>query len=202
MSEKSGLCEPIEHDAIHLCVDMQRLFAEDTDWRTPWMKRVLPRVEEIAGAHTERTVFTRFIPVQSAAEATGRWRQYWERWRNMTLDCLPEEMVDLVPSLAHLVPPARVVDKRLYSPWIETPLRALLREHNVQTLVITGAETDVCVLATVLGAVDLGFRIVVITDAVCSSSDQTHDALMTLYHQRYSQQVETATTAEALAAWR
>ncbi|MGY4466887.1 nicotinamidase-related amidase [Bradyrhizobium sp. LB9.1b] len=41
---------------------------------------------------------------------------------------------------------------------------------------ITGAETDVCVLSTVLGAVDLGFRVVIVKDALCSSSDVGHDA--------------------------
>lgn len=178
------------------------MFAEDTDWRTPWMTRVLPRVEQIAEAHAERTVFTRFIPAQNGASANGRWRQYWERWRSMTLERLPQEMLDLVPSLARLAPPALIVDKRLYSPWIATSLADQLRKRKIATLVVTGAETDVCVLATVLGAIDLGFRVIVVTDAICSSSDQTHDALLTLYHQRYGQQVETAKTAEVLAAWR
>jgi nicotinamidase-related amidase len=68
-------------------------------------------------------------------------------------------------------------------------------------LIVTGSETDVCVLATVLGAVDLGYRVVVVTDGVCSSSDTGHDALMTLYHQRFSEQVETATAEEVLARW-
>jgi nicotinamidase-related amidase len=67
---------------------------------------------------------------------------------------------------------------------------------------ITGGETDVCVLSTVLGAVDRGYRIVLATDALCSSSDQAHDAMMTLYHTRYGQQVETVDTETALAAWR
>lgn len=35
-----------------------------------------------------------------------------------------------------------------------------------------------------------------------SSSDESHDALMGLYHERFSQQVETADSAEILAAWR
>ncbi|MHC2279292.1 hypothetical protein ACVME8_005935 [Bradyrhizobium diazoefficiens] len=38
------------------------------------------------------------------------------------------------------------------------------------------AETDVCVLSTVLSAVDLGFRVVIVEDALCSSSDVGHDA--------------------------
>jgi nicotinamidase-related amidase len=66
---------------------------------------------------------------------------------------------------------------------------------------VSGGETDVCVLATVLGAVDRGYRVVVATDALCSSSDETHDAMMTLYHNRYGQQVETVTTNTILDSW-
>ena len=76
-----------------------------------------------------------------------------------------------------------------------------MRDRGVESLVITGAETDVCVLAAVLDAVDLGYRVVLAADALCSSSDETHDALMTLYRERFSEQIETAETASILAAW-
>jgi nicotinamidase-related amidase len=66
-------------------------------------------------------------------------------------------------------PHARVLDKRIYSPWPGTGLDEALRAGGVDNLVVTGAETDVCVLATVLGAVDLGYRVIVVTDALCSS---------------------------------
>jgi len=77
----------------------------------------------------------------------------------------------------------------------------LLRKRGIGSLVITGAETDVCVLAAMLDAVDLGYRVVLASDALCSSSDETHDALMTLYRERFSQQIETVETATILAAW-
>jgi nicotinamidase-related amidase len=69
-------------------------------------------------------------------------------------------------------------------------------------IIVTGSETDMCVLATVLGAVDLGFRVVVVRDAVCSSSDEGHDALMKLYLTRYSEQIEVADAETVLAEWR
>jgi nicotinamidase-related amidase len=59
----------------------------------------------------------------------------------------------------------------------------------------------VCVLATVLGAIDYGYRVFLVTDALCSSSDATHDALLTLYHQRFAQQVETVETETVLSNW-
>jgi nicotinamidase-related amidase len=94
-----------------------------------------------------------------------------------------------------------VVDKTVYSPFSEPGLPALLSRRGIDSLVITGAETDVCVLAAVLGAVDFGYRVVLATDALCSSSDETHDALLTLYHRRFAQQIETASSETILACW-
>jgi nicotinamidase-related amidase len=78
----------------------------------------------------------------------------------------------------------------------------MLTGSGTDTLVITGGETDVCVLATVLGAIDRGFRTVLVTDALCSSADQTHDALMELYRSRFSEQVEVVEMEEVLDGWR
>lgn len=47
-------------------------------------------------------------------------------------------------------------DKSTYSPWIDGRLHRQLQEEHVTTLVVTAGETGVCILATVLGAVDLG----------------------------------------------
>ena len=193
---------PLGDNCAHLCVDMQNLFAEGTDWATPWLKRVLPVVERLARARPERTIFTRFVPAERPGQGEGTWRRYWERWPSMTLEGLPPGAVDLLPSLAELVPPAEVFDKAVYSPWVEPGLHDRLKARGVDTLFITGAETDVCVLAAVLGAVDRGYRVVVPTDALCSSSDRTHDALLTLYRERYGQQVETVPSEEILRNWR
>ena len=75
-----------------------------------------------------------------------------------------------------------------------------LRARRIDTLIFTGA-TDVCVLATILGAVDRGYRIIGVTDAICSSSDEGHDAFMRVYHSRYSEQIETTDAQTVLSLW-
>jgi len=55
--------------------------------------------------------------------------------------------------------------------------------------------------ASVLAAVDLGYRIIVARDAVCSSSDETHDALIKLYTDRFDRQIELAEADEIISAW-
>jgi hypothetical protein len=58
-----------------------------------------------------------------------------------------------------------------------------------------------CVLATMLGAIDWGFRVILVTDALCSSADETHDAMMDIYLNRFGEQVETVTTDTLLENW-
>ncbi|MGO7116620.1 cysteine hydrolase (plasmid) [Rhizobium johnstonii] len=183
----------------HLCVDMQRMFAEDTPWHVPWMARISPQIEELAGRHPAQTIFTRFLPPEHADDMPGKWRDYYQKWWMMTGEHLPRGFIDLASSLVSLVPPARHFDKRTYSPWIDGRLHPILQSERVDTLVITGGETDVCVLATTLGAIDLGYRVIVLRDAVCSGADDTHDASLELLHDRFSVQLELMETEEFLS---
>ena len=96
------------------------------------------------------------------------------------------------------MPPAAVFDKFVYSAFADGRLGRHLAERGTSTLLISGAETDVCVLATVLAAVDHGYRVVIVTDAICSSSDEGHDALMRMYTSRFDIQIELAATDEVL----
>lgn len=191
----------LEPPAVHLCVDMQLLFADQTEWSMPWLPRVLPQITELARRHAERTIFTRFIPPQAPEQMHGTWRDYYRRWRAFTGDRLDPLLLELVPPLKALVPPAETVDKRFYSGFAGTDLARRLAQREARTLIITGGETDVCVLATVMAAVDRGFAIVLVTDALCSSLDGTHDALMKLYHERFAGQIATATTEQVLRTW-
>lgn len=187
--------------AVHIAIDMQLLFAEPGPWSVPWLPRVLPQVLELSRRHPERTVFTRFIPPRQPDDMHGAWRAYYERWSAMTRQNLDPRLLELVDPLRALVPPAHLCDKAVYSAFGQPRLVPWLRAQGADTLIVSGGETDVCVLATVMAAIDLGFRLVLATDALCSVSDATHDALLLLYRARFSQQISTATTEEILQAW-
>ena len=49
----------------------------------------------------------------------GAWRRYFHQWEEMTLERIDPRLLELVPSLARFVPPAAVIDKHFYSPFIE-----------------------------------------------------------------------------------
>lgn len=136
--------------AVHLCVDMQTLFAERTDWHVPWLERVLPAVTRLAEAHPERTVFTRFVPPERPEDAAGAWRRYYAHWRHMTGERLDPRLIQLVPTLAALVPPATVIDKAHYSPFKEQAFLRFLARLGADAMILSGGETDLCVLAAVM----------------------------------------------------
>ena len=192
---------PVTEPALHVCVDMQRLFAEPGEWHTPGLTAIVPAVQAIVERHLENTVFTRFITPYQPDDAPGTWRRYYRRWRSVTRALLDQAMLDLVAPLQAYAPPARIIDKTTHSAFESADFNGLLRQLEPCALIFTGVETDVCVLASVLTAVDRGFRVIVAEDAVTSSSPVGHRATLDAVLPRFDQQIETVTVAELLAAW-
>ncbi len=191
----------LDDKTMHLAVDLQRLFAERTEWFMPWLPRVLPKVVALAERAPQQTLCSRFVPPASPEDAAGAWRDYYRHWRTMTRNQIDPELLELAGPLNRLCPPERRIDKTVYSAFGHPRLAPALFRRGIQTLVISGGETDVCVLATVMSAVDLGFRVVLPTDALCSARDATHDALLKLYQERFTQ-IETTTTERILGEWK
>ena len=196
-----ALRSAIGEQSLHLCVDMQRLFAPGGPWETPWLARVLPVVVALVEHQPRRTIFTRFIPAKSPSEAYGRWQAYYEKWRDVTLDVIEPALIELVPELQKFTPPAEHFNRTTYSAFADGRLHRWLQGRGINTLIVTGSETDVCVLATVLSAVDCGYRTIVVSDALASSSDESHDALIGLYNKRFDIQIEVASSEEVLESW-
>jgi hypothetical protein len=48
-----------------------------------------------------------------AAEASGTWRRYYERWGDFSGEQLAPPFLTLLPEFLELIPPAVVFDKRL-----------------------------------------------------------------------------------------
>jgi len=200
MTKPKTEMEPISN-AVHLCIDMQNIFSKGGVWETPWMEQVLPAIVTLAARKAERTIFTRFITPQTPDKRPGRWQKYFRRWNQATRAHLTPSQLELVPELARFAPPALVLDKPGYSAFSTPQLYALLTSRHVGTVVLSGTETDVCVLATALSAVDYGFRVVIVEDALCSSLDEGHDALMTLYRNRFSEQIDLVSLDELKSLW-
>lgn len=194
--------EPIGQAAALIVVDMQRLFAEATEWQVPTLAEIVPAVRRLVTHRPAAALFTRFVTPASAEDAPGRWRHYYRRWSSVTLDRMAPGMLDLMPELAPLAQPAAICDKSTYSALADGGVADLLAARGVETLILAGAETDVCVLATALDAVDLGYRVVIASDAVTSASAVGHRCAIDMLADRFGEQVDLATAAEICRSWR
>jgi nicotinamidase-related amidase len=195
------LVRNIPSRAVHLCIDMQNLIAPSGPWAAEWAMRVLPTICSLVERAPERCIFTRFVPPERPDQMPGAWRAFYGKWPGLTGREIDPEALELMAPLKLFVPPARLLDKTRYSAFSNSALHACLNEMGAEALIVSGAESDVCVLATVLSAVDIGYPVIVATDAICSSADPGHDAALQLYAQRFSQQVQTMQTDEIREAW-
>lgn len=200
MTDPAAL-EPIPATTLHLAIDMQRLFAEPTVWHAPDLAGIVPAVERLSRARPDHTLFIRFVPPDRPAAASGRWQRYYERWPEVTGERRPPGHVGLVAPLAGLAAEDTLADKGTYSAFGAPALRRRLEAEPITTLVLSGVETDVCVLATLFDAVDHGYRVVVARDAVASGSREAHDAVLAHVLPRLPEQVDLATVDAILARW-
>jgi nicotinamidase-related amidase len=69
-----------------------------------------------------------------------------------------------------------LVVKKGFGGFSNTPLDTILRNIDVNTCVVTGVTTCVCVSNTVRGGVENNYRMVLVRDAVAEVSRDTHEA--------------------------
>ena len=87
------------------------------------------------------------------------------------------------------------VKKRRYSGFYATGLDALLRELGVDTVVLTGLVTNICVQHTAADAFFRGYRVVVPRDCVEAPTDEAQETSLGYMEQMYGAEI---TSSEAL----
>ena len=186
---------PISPHTKHVVIDLQRLFAEPHGWHVPSIAGILPNVRALCQTTADKTLYSRFITPSNPQSAKGRWQNLYEAYPEVT--GLSPSILDLIAPLAKIAHPSQIFDKTIYS------IFPAVLPHLTQTdtLILSGAETDACVYASALSAVDLGLRVIIVADAVTSSDQAAHDATLHIIARRMPAQVELATTAEIIAAW-
>ena len=153
-------------------------------------------------ARRRPVVFTRFIAGPSRT-LMWNWSPQiappvcccWPGFRRAYGDIEGER--DCVAVIDELVPlqGEQQVDKYGYNGFHRTRLTDLLVAHSVDTVLITGTVTQICVEDTARGAFHEGFQAVVVSDAVSSYAPELHRASLQTLSMKYGRVV---TAQEAL----
>jgi nicotinamidase/pyrazinamidase len=87
------------------------------------------------------------------------------------------EVVDeLKPELADIILP-----KRRFSAFFKTDLDQTLRTLGVDTIIVTGITTEVCVLMTVMDGLSHDFSVIILEDCSASRKKEFHQGCLNLY---------------------
>jgi nicotinamidase-related amidase len=114
-------------------------------------------------------------------------------WHRGTFE---HEVIDaLAPAAGELV-----VDKNTSSAFNSTGFEWLLRNLEVETLVLAGMATDMCVETTARDAADRGFNVIVVEDATATFFEHHHRAALSGFARVFGQVWDTARVLEALGA--
>ena len=91
-----------------------------------------------------------------------------------------------------------VIDKPGYSAFAHTGLQQVLTKRNIETLILAGVTTEVCVSSTLRAAIDLGYRCITVRDACASGNPDLHKAALAMIGVEGGIFGEIAATAEVV----
>lgn len=69
-----------------------------------------------------------------------------------------------------------LITKRRYSAFVGTDLDLILRDNHIDTLILTGTKTNVCIRATAQDAFEHNYRVIVPRDCVSTDKPHLHEA--------------------------
>lgn len=122
---------------------------------------------------------------------SGIWFQKMEGLKTLKSST---EAVDVDPRLDYR-PGDGLIVKKYASAFFGTDLIARLNANNIDTVIIVGCTTCGCIRATAVDALQLGYRPIVVEDAVGDRSQASHEQSLFDLRQKYA---DVLTTSEVI----
>lgn len=197
----------LERTAL-LLVDMQVAYIDPNGGFLKALARLNPKMTRLYRERLEREVMPANLRLLKAFRAVGRQIVYTKHarfipdGRDMILrrQIRDKTAVD-VTGFSHmeasdsrdtaivdaLAPQAGdyVVEKNSSSPFNSTGIDQVLRNMNIETLVVTGLATDMCFITTSRDAADRGYNVIAVEDACGTYDMASHEASLLAFGRVY-----------------
>ena len=196
-----------------LVVDMQRGFVDPGEaLEVPQAREIVPAIQRLLAVFRSRrlpVVFTEFVYSERVPLLVGDLHPEHKPAQPgaptgfglPSSNCLEgHPSAETIPPLAPR-PDELVVRKHGYDAFHGTPLDGALRARGVPSLVVTGTLTDICVLASIVGAFNREYRVTVAEDAVATLWPEIQRATLDIIGRAFGRVVSSKDIASEVTAW-
>jgi len=194
-------------------VDMQRGFVDPGEaLEVPQAREIVPAIQRLLAVFRSRrlpVVFTEFVYSERVPLLVGDLHPEHKPAQPgaptgfglPSSNCLEgHPSAETIPPLAPR-PDELVVRKHGYDAFHGTPLDGALRARGVTSLVVTGTLTDICVLASIVGAFNREYRVTVAEDAVATLWPEIQRATLDIIGRAFGRVVSSKDIASEVTAW-
>jgi len=182
---------------VLVVVDMQNLFLTDrkSPWSSPKLMSIIPNIEKIIKTIGKRNViFTRFVPPKRWQDHIDSWRTYYRLNKAITRENIGTESLNIIEELQPYISRESLADrKKSSSIFTAGGFQTKIKRKPAKFLVFVGIETDYCVLASALDAMNNGYHVVVVRDACGSTAKNGPKNALGIF-ERFPEQLWITTT--------
>jgi nicotinamidase-related amidase len=175
----SSLQDFIKHDKINLdyikssaliVIDMQNFFTDEKSHAfVPSSKAIIPNINDLIEAYSNAglTVLFTYYALEKGEDpaSMGRW------WKDTVWEKTPE--AGLSPEI-NTRDDSIIIRKSTYDSFYNTDLLNILKEKNVDTVIITGVMTHLCCETTARSAFVNNFNVYFVIDANATVNEELH----------------------------
>jgi ureidoacrylate peracid hydrolase len=187
---------------VLLVIDMQNAFvAPGAPIEVPAARAIVAPINQLAAELRRRGVTIVWVAHENRADGHD-WAGFFDafiapgRRAEAAAALAPgSKLQQLWPELEVAASDLRVAKNR-YSVFIKSDFEKALRQRGIDTLLIAGTKTNVCVECTARDAMMLDFKVVMLSDCTAALSDDEHRATLENVIQQFG---DVRTAEEALA---
>ena len=167
-----------------IVIDMQNVWLQEgMAAYSPYCTGAVPATNKLCKAMRSAGSKVYWVRAIYGDDAPKTWSAYMEYLSPEDVERMLDGLTDGRPGAEiwegmDVQPEDVITAKTRFSAFIRnsSDLERRLREDGIDTLVITGIATDVCVESTTRDAHMLNFRTIVVSDATATRSDEAHNA--------------------------
>jgi len=207
MTARMGKLHPFDvidpGNAALIVIDMQNYFVKPGhQGEIPLAREIVPNVNRLAAELRRRRGHVVWV-----RNGTANTRQSWSNYHQclMTPERMERRYAEMERGgdgyqfwhLNDIRPEDAQIAKTRYSAFIQgsSDIERHLRDRGIDTLLVTGTATNVCCESTARDAMMLNFKVVMVSDAMATHTDDEHNATLSAL---YGQFTDVQTTDEAI----